>query len=176
VIPGTWVFRRKRSPDGTITKWKARWVLRGDLQDVDFDTYASVVAWSTVTIFMVLGLILRWTVKALDFDNAFVQAEIDHEVFAFLPRGYCSMIKTQIGDKACLKLKKSLYGLSVAPKLWYEHLLRGLKKLGFKHSSYDKCLLIETACSWLPSLMTVDSLSTIPQKSTGSLLNSRARI
>jgi hypothetical protein len=27
VIPGTWVFRRKRSPDGTITKWKARWVL-----------------------------------------------------------------------------------------------------------------------------------------------------
>jgi hypothetical protein len=69
-IPGTWIFRRKRSPDGTITKWKARWVLRGDLQDVDFDTYASVVAWSTVRIFMVLGLILRWTVKALDFDNA----------------------------------------------------------------------------------------------------------
>jgi hypothetical protein len=27
VIPGTWVYRRKRSPDGTITKWKARWVL-----------------------------------------------------------------------------------------------------------------------------------------------------
>jgi hypothetical protein len=82
-----------------------------------------------------------WTVKALDFDNAFVQADIDHEVFAFLPYGYYSMIKTQIGDKACLKLKKSLYGLSVAPKLRYEHLLRGLNKLGFRHSSYDKCLL-----------------------------------
>jgi hypothetical protein len=72
------------------------------------DTYASVVAWSTVRIFMVLGLTLHWTVKALDFDNAFVQAEIDHDVFAFLPRGYYSMIKTQIGDKAYLKLKKSL--------------------------------------------------------------------
>ena len=23
VIPGTWVFRRKRDPDGNITKWKA---------------------------------------------------------------------------------------------------------------------------------------------------------
>jgi hypothetical protein len=55
---------------------------------------------------MVLGLILGWTIKALDFDNTFVQAEIDHEVFGFLPRGYYSMIKTQIGDKACLKLKK----------------------------------------------------------------------
>jgi hypothetical protein len=79
----------------------------------------------------------------LDFDNAFVQAAIDHEVFAFLPRGYYSLIKTQFGDNACLKLKKSLYGLSVAPKLWYENLLRGLKKLGFKHSSYDKCLLYQ---------------------------------
>jgi hypothetical protein len=36
VIPGTWDLHRKRSPNGTITKWKARWVLRGDLQDVDF--------------------------------------------------------------------------------------------------------------------------------------------
>jgi hypothetical protein len=84
VIPGTWIFCRKRSPDGTITKWKARWVLRGDLQDVNFDTYASVVAWSTVRIFMVLGLILRWNIKALDFDKAFFQVAIDHEVFAFL--------------------------------------------------------------------------------------------
>jgi hypothetical protein len=40
-----------------------------------------------------------------------------------------------------LRLKKSLYGISVAPKLWYEHLLQGLKELGFQHSSYDKCLL-----------------------------------
>jgi hypothetical protein len=111
IIPGTWIFRRKRSPDGTITKWKARWVLRGYLQDVNFDTYASVVARSTVRMFMVLELILSWTIKVLDFDNAFVQAAVDHEVFAFLPLDY-SMIKTYIGDKACLKLRKSLYGLS----------------------------------------------------------------
>ncbi len=33
VLPGTWVFRIKRSPDGTITKFKARYCVRGDLQD-----------------------------------------------------------------------------------------------------------------------------------------------
>jgi hypothetical protein len=48
VIPGTWVFRRKRAPDGAITKMKARWVLRGDLLDVDFETNAPVVAWPPV--------------------------------------------------------------------------------------------------------------------------------
>jgi hypothetical protein len=57
-IPGTWVFRRKRALDGTITKMKASWwVLRGDLLDVDFETYAPVVAWPTVQIFLVLSLL-----------------------------------------------------------------------------------------------------------------------
>ncbi|CAJ1928502.1 unnamed protein product, partial [Cylindrotheca closterium] len=56
VIPGTWVFRVKRAPDGSIIKFKARWVLRGDLQDLDMDTTAEVVAWSSVRTFMVLSL------------------------------------------------------------------------------------------------------------------------
>jgi hypothetical protein len=142
VIPGTWVFQRKRDPQGNVTKWKACWVLRGDLQDVDFDTYASVVSWPAVRIFLVLSLLLGWDTKALDFDNVFVQAKIDHNIFAYLPRGYYSMLKTLDGDKkVALRLKKSLYGISVAPKLWYDHLLKGLKELGFKPSSYDKYML-----------------------------------
>ena len=88
IIPGTWVFRRKRNPAGEITKWKARWVVRGDLQEVDFDTYAPVVAWSMVRIFMVLSLLLGWTMMALDFDNAFIQARLDDPVYTYLPRGF----------------------------------------------------------------------------------------
>jgi hypothetical protein len=120
---------------------KARWVLRGDLLDVDFETYAPVVAWPTVRIFLVLSLLLSWTIKALDFANAFVQAKLDHDVFAYLPRGYYSMLTTKEGDRACLKLRKSLYGLTCAPRLWFIHLERALNELEFKKSSYDKCLL-----------------------------------
>jgi hypothetical protein len=29
----------------------------------------------------------------------------------------------------------------MAPRLWYEHLLKHLKKLGFKPASYGKCML-----------------------------------
>jgi hypothetical protein len=78
VIPGTCVFRRKRAPDGSITKMKARWVLRGDLLDVDFETYAPVVAWRTVRIFLVLSFLLCWTIKAFNFAHTFVQAKLDH--------------------------------------------------------------------------------------------------
>ena len=51
------------------------------------------------------------------------------------------MMSLKHGDKACLRLNKSVYGLKVAPKLWFEHLKRGLLELGFKSSSYDECLL-----------------------------------
>ena len=51
VLKGTWAFKLKRLPDGTPTKFKARFCARGDLQQagVDFfDTYAPVVQWSTI--------------------------------------------------------------------------------------------------------------------------------
>jgi len=48
ILPGTWVFRRKRNPNGMITKFKAWYCVRGDLQEDDSPTYAPVVAWSSV--------------------------------------------------------------------------------------------------------------------------------
>ena len=49
IIPGTWVFRVKRDPMGEIKKFKARYCVRGDLEeDDDEDNFAPVVAWSTV--------------------------------------------------------------------------------------------------------------------------------
>ena len=143
IIPGTWVFRRKRNPSGEIIKHKARWVIRGDLQEVDFqDTWAPVVNWTTVRIFLSLSMLLGWTTKALDFSNAFLHASLpDSEVvFAHLLRGFKSMMQTK-GQKVVLRMQKSIYGLWVAPKLWYLHLLKALEKLGFKMSSYDQCLL-----------------------------------
>jgi hypothetical protein len=68
-----------------------------------------------------------------------VQAKLDKKVWIHLPRGFQS---TRPG-KTCLRLNKSIYGLSVAPKLWYEHLFTALKKDGFVPSKYDPCLLLK---------------------------------
>ena len=48
ILPGTWVFRRKRNPDGELKSRKARYCCRGDLEQGERETYAPVVAWSTV--------------------------------------------------------------------------------------------------------------------------------
>ena len=46
-IPGTWAFRVKRKPDGSLNKFKARFCVRGDLQQklnlADKDVYAPVI-------------------------------------------------------------------------------------------------------------------------------------
>ena len=119
VIPGTWVLRRKRAPDGTIIKYKARWVLRGDLQDLDMDTRADVVAWSSVRIFMVLSLKLGWAMKSIDFTNAFLHAKLPEHIpmFVHLPRGFYSNMRSITGERTILNMKKSCYGSKVAPCL-----------------------------------------------------------
>ena len=138
ILPGTWVFRRKRTPDGEIKKFKARYCVRGDLQEGTFETYAPVVAWSTVRLFLVLSLTLDWYTCSIDFTNAFVQAEFSEPVWIHLPRGF----RSSRPGLTCLRLKRSLYGLSIAPRLWYEHLFAALRDEGFVPSSIDPCLLL----------------------------------
>jgi Reverse transcriptase (RNA-dependent DNA polymerase) len=60
IVGTTWVFRRKRKPDGTVTKLKARLVVRGDQQKqvgttID-ETYAPVVEWSTIRLLLTLAV------------------------------------------------------------------------------------------------------------------------
>ena len=140
ILPGTWVFRIKRAPDGTILKFKARYCVRGDLQTTQQETYAPVVGWSTIRLFLILSILLQWDTKAIDFSQAFVQAALSYPIWIHLPRGF----HTGTESKKCLKLVKSLYGLAEAPRLWYLHLFDALvNKLGFTQSKIDACLLMK---------------------------------
>lgn len=142
ILPGTWVFRRKRTPDGQISKFKARYCVRGDLEEGEPETFAPVVAWSSVRLFLVLSLMLNWDTSSIDFSSAFVQAKLQNPVWIHLPRGFQS--ERVGGSKRCLQLVKSLYGLSVAPRLWFEHVLKAFTSQGFKQSQNDPCFLYKS--------------------------------
>jgi hypothetical protein len=137
IIPCTWNFRRKRAPDGSFKKYKGRICVRGDLEEEkpSTETYAPVVAWSSVRIFLILSLILQWTTLSIDFNNAFLHAVLKDPIWIHLPRGFVSTK----GPGTCLRLKKSLYGSSTSPKLWYDCISEALIKLGFKQTKYDPC-------------------------------------
>ena len=97
------------------------------------------MAFSTVRLFLVLSTLLGWYTCSIDFSNAFVQATLKDTVWIHLPRGFRS---TRPGQ-TCLCIKRSLYGLSVAPRLWYRHLFDFLLEDGFKQSIIDPCMLLK---------------------------------
>ena len=89
-------WNQRRLSDGTPSKYKARYCVRGDLQSegVDyFETYAPVVQWSTVRLVLTMILSHGWHTKQVDYTNAFAQAEINEEIYIEPPRGFGAMDK-----------------------------------------------------------------------------------
>jgi len=109
------------------------------LEEGEPETFAPVVAWSSVRLFTILALTLNWDTSSIDFSNAFVQAKLETPVWIHLPRGF----QSPRGKSTCLQLVKSLYGLSVAPRLWFEHVLEAFTDQGFKQSTLDPCFLFK---------------------------------
>ena len=141
VLPGTWALKIKRYPDGRVRKFKGRYCVRGDKQikGVDYsETYAPVVAWTTVRMMLVMAATQGLNTTQIDFTNAFVQADIKEDVYIELPAGFTSPAD---GDYI-LKLNKNLYGLCQAPKSWFDKLAFELQSLGFVPSTCDPCMFV----------------------------------
>ena len=145
VIKSTWAFRQKRTPDGKPTKKKARFCVRGDHQTrlaqqggMDpFETYSPVVQWSTVRLLLILSIVHGLQTRQVDYVNAFAQADLTKDVFIDLPAGF----QHEHDFPCCLWLKKSLYGMSDAPLMFFEMLKSNLEAIGFKQQkSIDPCL------------------------------------
>ena len=135
IVDVTWAFKRKRFPDGSVKKLKARLCVRGDLQitDAAFDTYSPVVQWTTVRLLLILSIIFGFKTKQVDFTLAFVQAKAEPGTFIEMPRMFEK-------EGYILELKRNLYGQRDSPIKFYEHLKVGLEQRGFKASSFDPCL------------------------------------
>jgi hypothetical protein len=62
VLSGVWALERKRYPDGSIRKLKARYCARGfeQVEGVDyFETFAPVVMWLTVRLLLIMSILLE---------------------------------------------------------------------------------------------------------------------
>jgi hypothetical protein len=153
VTPTTWVFRRKRAPDGSLLKWKGRFLCRGDLEEREpnEDNFSPVAAWSSIRVLLTLSLIWDWPSCTIDFSNAFIQSHLDSPRWIHLPRGF----RSALPGKTCLRLKRSLYGTRAAPKMWADLILSTLKDFGFQASAMDPCLLFKQGmmvASWVDDL------------------------
>ena len=77
--------------------------------------------------------------NVVDIDNAFLNGDLDHEIFMKIPEGYKEWIQDYDEDIA-LKLDKVIYALVQAARLFCKKLTSKLKKARFEPSIVDPCL------------------------------------
>ena len=142
-IQAIWSFKRKRFPDGTLNKHKARLCAHGGMQQWGenyWETYSPVVNMLSVRLILAIAHIHKLDSKSIDFVLAFPQAELDVDIWMELPRGMVPDCDDGNKRSYVLKLKKNLYGLKQASFNWFDKLKSGLVDRGFKPSEIDPCL------------------------------------
>jgi hypothetical protein len=139
VLGGRWVTKRKLKPDGSIARYKARYVIRGFMQRQGLDyneTFSAVIKHSSFLIVFAIVAQLLWLCDSMDVMTAFLHGDIEEMVFIQPPEGYEHLCH----DGHVLRLAKSIYGLKQSPRVWYTKLHAHLVSLGWDVSAYDPCL------------------------------------
>jgi histone deacetylase 1/2 len=141
VISGKWVFTHKFGADGTLDKYKARWVVRGDLQreGIDFgETFTPVVKPATIRSVLTVIASKQWPAHQLDVSNAFLHGNLSERVYCQQPAGF---VDPDRPDAVCL-LSRSLYGLRQAPRAWFTRFMEFVTSVGFTQCRSDSSLFI----------------------------------
>ena len=142
VIGSKWVFACKYHADGFFDHYKARLVAQGFNQHPGFEyleVFAPTVRLPTLRIVLVLAAIHDWHLWSVDISHAYLNGEIDCEVYMEQPIGF------REGDpkKMVCKLEKALYGTQDGNR-WYHKLRTVLGSMGFTPTYSDAAVYIFT--------------------------------
>ena len=138
------IFTIKYLANGKPERKKTRLVARGYTQVYGEDyleTFAPVAKLHTIRILLSLAVNLEWDLWQMDVKNAFLQGELEDEVYMRPPPGMESMVKP--GN--VLRLRKAIYGLKQSPRAWYHKLSSTLNGRGFVKSEADHTLFTLTS-------------------------------
>lgn len=136
VIGVRWVYKTKYHSDGTLDKHKARLVVKGYSQrvGVDFDkTFAPTARITTIRTVLALAGHHGWPVFQMDVKSAFLNGDLQEEVYVEQPPGFVISGK----ERMVYKFRKALYGLKQAPRAWYQRMGSFFLKIGLRRSSAD---------------------------------------
>ena len=111
---------------------------------IDFgDTFAPVAKLVSIRMLMALSALYGWHVHHMDVVTAFLNPAIDEPVSMELPEGI-EWLKPTLRKPSTIQcqLKKALYDLKQAPRLWFQHIDSFLRANGFCQSGNEPTLYI----------------------------------
>ena len=153
VVGCKWVYKIKLKADGSVERFKARLVAQGFTQQhgLDFhETYSPVMRGTTFRWLVAMSTLKGWTMKCADVMNAYLNGTLEETIYMELPEGYQSF-----GTNKVLRLRKSLYGLKQAGRVWNLAFGSHMRNMGYAHSRADPCLFHKRSSSGKEIYLTV---------------------
>ena len=131
-VKNKWVFKIKRN--GTF---RARLVACGysQIPGVDYDqSYSPVIHDITFRTLLLVKIILGLAAKIVDVETAFLEGELEEEIYMECPAGMDST------EDEVLILDRCIYGLVQSARQYHRKAVKILKRIGFEGGEVDPCL------------------------------------
>jgi hypothetical protein len=113
VVTSKSIYKIKHAVDGSVDKYKVRFLARGfsQVEGIDYEEEFSPLArYTSICISLVASM--GWRLHQMDVKTSFLNGEIEEEVYIEQPDGFVTHEK----ESHVCKLKKSMYGLKQAPR------------------------------------------------------------
>lgn len=95
IVLGKWIFWHKLNPNGSLSRYKARWVVRGFSQQfgMDYDkTFGLVVKPTTIRVVLSLAVGNIWPIHQLDAKYIFLRGHLNETIYSQWPAGYLDVV------------------------------------------------------------------------------------
>ena len=84
MVSSKWIYKKKNAADGSIEKYKARFVARGFSQKevTDYEeTFAPIARYTSIRIIMALASMMKWNLHHMDVKTTFPNDLIEEKVY-----------------------------------------------------------------------------------------------
>ena len=108
LVTSKWIYNIKNVADGSIEKYKARFVACGFSQKegIDYEeTFAPVARYTSIISVLALAAIMKWKLHQMDVKTTFLNGVVEEEVYVEKPLEF----ETHGRETHVCKLKKALY-------------------------------------------------------------------
>jgi hypothetical protein len=99
VVTSKWIYKIKHVADGSVEKYKARFVARGfsSVEGIDYEeTFAPVARYTSIRTIIALAASMGWRLHQMDVKTTFLTGEIEEEVYIEQPDGFVIHASTRV--------------------------------------------------------------------------------